>query len=225
MAKLSMECKKLMVKEIGERLKTADTFIITNYRGLTAQDLNDLRKELRVASGDYLVVKDSMAKKAVSEGPNSKVLELIEGEIGIAIDREKDPARISKVLTKFSKDHEVLKICGGIMNGELLSIQDIKTLAALPSREVLLGNLANVLNAPIQGLAGALNAIICKILYALNAIKDKKEKQEDKTKTEEPKAEVKAEDKKEEQQPEKKEQAAEQSNQEPTSENKEDQNG
>jgi len=179
MAKLAMNCKKMMVKEVSGRLNKADLLIVTNYKGLTAQELDALRKELRNISGEYLVVKDSIAKKALAEGQNNRLADLIKGDVGIALDRKEDPTYISKILTKFSKDHEVLKIRGGIMNGEMISEQDIRSLAALPAREVLLGKLANVLNAPIQGLAGALNAVICKFLYALNAVKDKKKESGD----------------------------------------------
>lgn len=175
MAKLSKECKKMMVEEVSSRLKDADTLIVTNYKGLTSQELNELRRTLREVSSEYIVVKDSMAKRALAEGPNNRIVELINGEIGIAVDKKEDPSGISKILVKFSKDHDVLKIQGGIVKGECFSKEDIVTFAMLPSREVLLSRLANVLNAPLQGLAGALNAILTKILYALNAVKDKKE--------------------------------------------------
>ena len=186
MTKVAMDCKELMVKEISESLKS-DTLIVTNYKGLSAQDLNELRRELRNISGKYLVVKDSMIKRAIGEDPSKGIATLIEGAVGIAIDRKEEPSYISKILVKFAKDHEFLKICGGIMNGELITKDDIKELASLPSREAMLGKLANVLNAPIQGLAVSLNAIICKFLYALNAVKDKKPKEE--VKAEEPKKE------------------------------------
>ena len=174
MAKLSMECKKMMVEEISSRLNDSDTMIVTSYKGLSAQNLNELRRELRGVSGEYLVVKDSMLKRALTNEPSKKIVELVKGEAGIAVDRKGDAAYILKVLVKFAKDHKVLQIRGGIVNGDSVSSDDIKQLAALPSREVLLARLANVLNAPIQGLAGALNAIICKVVYVLNAVKDKK---------------------------------------------------
>jgi len=175
MAKLSMECKKLMVKEIGDRLNKADMLIVTNYKGLSSQEMDELRRLLREASCEYIVVKDSTVKRAMSGASNSTVLDFIEGEAGLAIDKKKDPTQISGVLTKFSKGHAALNIRGGVMDGAILSMEDIKALAALPSREALLGILANVLNAPIQGLASALSGIIAKLLYALNALKEKKE--------------------------------------------------
>jgi len=174
MAKLSMECKKMMVEEISSRLNDSDTMIVTNYKGLSAQALNELRRELRGVSGEYVVVKDSMLKRALASEHSKKIVELVEGEVGIAVDRKGDAAYILKVLVKFAKDHKVMQIRGGIVDGDSVSTDDIKQLASLPSREVLLAKLANVLNAPIQGLAGALNAIICKLAYALNAVKDKK---------------------------------------------------
>ena len=173
MAKIALETKKSMVREITSRLNKAETLIITRYKGLNAQDINELRKELKKISGEYLVIKDSMAKKALKDGTANRVTEFINGEVGIVIYRD-DPSLVSKSIVKFSKDHEFLKICGGFSNGEVLSNQDITAIASLPSREVLLTKLAMILNAPIQGLAVSLNGVICKLAYVLKAVKDKK---------------------------------------------------
>ncbi len=175
MAKMALETKKLMVKEIASRIGSAETLIVTNYKGLSAQDINELRKELRRVSGEYLVVKDSMVRRALKDGANARIAEYIKGEVGKAVYKD-DLSMISRMLVKFSKDHEPLKIFGGFANGELLTNQDIVAIASLPSREALLSKLANILNSPIQGLAFSLNGIICKLAYALNAIKEKKEK-------------------------------------------------
>ncbi len=223
MAKHSMETKKMMVDETSGRIKDADIIIVTNYKGLSAQDMNMLRRELREVSGEYVVVKDSIAKRAIGKGQNSGIVEMIEGEAGIAIDKKGDPTYISKVLVRFAKDHSVLKIHGGIIKGDLISKDDVKALATLPSREVLLAKLANVLNAPIQGLAGALNAIICKLAYALNAVKDKKG-QEKPAAIVEAKPEEKVEEKKEEPNVESKE-GPKKEDEKPQTENKEGQNG
>ena len=175
MAKFSMDCKKIMVKEVSDQLNSQGTLIVTSYKGLSSQDMNQLRKQLRGISDEYVVVKDSIVKRALADGPNNRIAEFIEGEVGIVIDKKDDPIHVSKILAKFLKGHEAMKIHGGIMKGDIISKEDIAMLASLPSREVLLGKLANVLNAPIQGLAGALAAILSKILYALNAVKEKKE--------------------------------------------------
>ncbi len=176
MAKVALETKKSMVKEIASRLNSAETLIVTRYKGLSAQDINELRKELKRIAGEYLVVKDSMAKIALKDGVNNRIAEFIQGEVGIIV-YQRDLSVVSKALVKFLKDHESLKICGGFSNGEILSNKDIIAIASLPSREALLAKLANVLNSPIQGLAVSLNGIICKLLYALNAVKEKKERQ------------------------------------------------
>ena len=221
MAKLSMECKKIVVGEIADRLNEADNLVVTNYKGLSAQDLNELRRELRGVSGDYIVVKDSMVKRALSESQNEGIKEFIEGEVGVALDKKADATNISKVLVKFSKDHKFLKIRGGLTGGAILSKEDIKVLALLPSRETLLGTLANVLNAPIQGLAGALNAIICKVLYALNAVKDKKETETPApVAVDKPKEETKEVDSTQEKPEEKKEEVKPETKEEDKTENK-----
>jgi len=206
MVKFSMECKKMMAQEISSRFNEKPSVIVTSFKGLIAKDLDALRKDLRGVSGEYIVVKDSIVKHALAESPNKSVLELIEGEVGIALDANEDATYISKVLVKFSKDHKALEIRGGIMGGAIISKEDIKVLAALPSKEVLLGKLANVLNAPIQGLAASLNQIIAKLAYVLNALKDKKPEPKIEPKPEvkveaapevkeEPKVEVKPEEK------------------------------
>jgi len=175
MAKVALETKKSMIKEISSRLSDAQTLIITHYKGLSAQDINELRKELKRIAGEYLVVKDSMARRALKDAVTKGISEHIQGEIGIAL-YNNDPCVISKAIVRFSKEHEPLKICAGITKGEILSSQDILAIALLPSREVLLTKLAIVLNSPIQGLAVSLNGIICKLVYALNAVKEKMEK-------------------------------------------------
>lgn len=174
MAKVALECKKSMVKEISSQLNDVQVLIVTSYKGLGAQDINELRKELHRISADYLVVKDSMAKIALKESVSNRLTEFVKGEIGIAIHKD-DPIHLSKVLVKFSKDHEVLKISGGITKGEILTKQDILNIASLPSREVLLTKLVIILNSPMQGMASTLLGIIRKLLYALEAVRKKKE--------------------------------------------------
>jgi len=134
MTKIAMDCKNLMVKEISERLNNAEMLIVTNYKGVSSQDLNCLRRDLRNISSEYVIVKDSMIKRALAEGANNRIIQFVEGETGIAIDRREDPTHISKVLVKFSKDHGVLEIRGGIIKGSLISKEDIAVLAALPQK-------------------------------------------------------------------------------------------
>lgn len=172
MAKVAIECKKIMVKEIMARLNNADALIVTNFKGLSSQDLTELRKQLKKVAVEYLVVKDLMAKKALKEGPNNRIIDFLEGEAGIAIHRD-DPVLLAKALMQFSKEHESLKICGGITKREVISKQDIAIFASLPSRDILLTKLAIVLNSPIQAVVSSLNGIISKLVYALNGVKEK----------------------------------------------------
>lgn len=172
MAKIALETKKIMVKEISSSVASANTLVVTNYKGLTAQELNELRKELKKVECEYLVVKDSMAKLALKDTADN-IVNLLQGDVGIAISKL-DLSGLSKILVKFSKEHEFFKIQGGMDKSVVFSKQDVVAYASLPSREVLLAKLANVLNSPIQGIASGLNGIISKLAYALNAVKDKK---------------------------------------------------
>ncbi|MFH1479094.1 MAG: 50S ribosomal protein L10 [Candidatus Omnitrophota bacterium] len=194
MAKTALKCKEMMASEIADSLNDAENLIVTSYKGLSAKELDELRKELRSISGDYLVVKNSIAKKAMSKGQNNSLTNIFKGEVGVAVDKKNDPSGISKILMKFSKDHEFLKIFGGMMEGKEITRDDVLMLASLPSREVILSKLANVLNAPMQGLAVSLKGIISKLVYVLDALKDRlpnKSEVKEEIKQEEVKAEPK----------------------------------
>jgi len=168
-----MDCKKRMAKELSSRINVAKTLIVSNYKGLSAQDMNELRKELKKIRGEFLVVKNSIVKLALKDSPNNRIIGLIEGEAGIAIYKG-DPVMLSKMLTQFSKGHELLKIKGGLAEGEVFSKEDIATLAMLPSRQVLLTQIAIALNSPIQGMASVLQGVIRKFVSALEEVRKKK---------------------------------------------------
>lgn len=174
MAKVAKDCKNLMIKEISSSIGDKDTIIVTQYKGLSAQDLNTLRKELKKISASYLVVKDSIAKIALKDKPNSSVKDLMQEEVGMVLYKD-DPTIVSKLLMQFAKEHELFKIKGGVTKGESVSKEDVSQLAKLPSREVMLTKLVTVLNSPIQGIASSLQGIIRKFVYSVNAVKEKRE--------------------------------------------------
>ena len=169
--------KELLVKELTNRFQQAKVLIVTKIKGLGAMEVNQLRRKLDAHSGQYLVVKNRLAKLALKDSNLSEGLGLIEGSVGIVISKE-SPESISKPLVDFGKKHPALNICGALTGAKLLSSDYVKTIAALPSREVLLASVLRGLNAPVSGLVSTLSRIIRKFVSVVDKIKEKKEKNE-----------------------------------------------
>ena len=147
--------------------------VFTDYKGLTVAELFDLRKSLRGASIEYKVVKNTLARAASEKTAVSVASDLFKGPIGIAIGYL-DAALVAKKILEYSKKNNKLKVSGGVIEGKLYNAQDIKAIAELPPREVLLGILAGVLQAPLSKMARALSATVSSFAYAVKALETKK---------------------------------------------------
>ncbi len=169
--------KELMVGELVEHLKRATSLFVTDFRGLSAMDMNELRRKLCKASSNYTVVKNKIARLALERSDLSKVTDLIDGPVGFTFGEEA-PEVISKVLVNFAKDHENLKICGALCGGELWPGTYVKEIAALPSRERLLQVLVWGMARPLSGLVGVLAQVLRGPVLALSGLIEKRQKGE-----------------------------------------------
>lgn len=147
--------------------------VFTDYKGLTVAELFDLRKSLRGASIEYKVVKNTLAKAASSDTSVSAASEMFKGPVGIAIGYA-DPVQVAKKVLEYAKKNNKLKISGGVVEGRLCNAEEIKSIAELPPRVILLSILAGVLNAPLSKMAGALSATVISFAYAVKALETKK---------------------------------------------------
>lgn len=167
--------KEFMVGELAESLRKSTLMFVTDFRGLSAIDMDELRRKLGKASSNYMVVKNKIARLALEGSNLSKVTELIDGPVGFAFGEEA-PEVISKILVSFAKDHEHLKICGALHGGELWPSTYIKEIAALPSREVLLQVLVRGMAQPLSGLGGVLAQVLRGLICVVNGILEKRQK-------------------------------------------------
>lgn len=170
----NLDIKKALVTEITEKFNSAQTAVLVNYRGLTVEEVTDLRSKAREAGVDYKVYKNTFMRFAVKEAGFEGLLEHLTGPTAIAFCDE-DPVAAAKVINDFAKTHKTLEIKGGLVNGSVLDIDGVKSLADLPPRDVLIAKVLGGLNAPIYGLANVLNGNLRGLVVALNAIKEKKE--------------------------------------------------
>ena len=167
--------KIAVVAEVQEKFSNAEAVILTEYRGLDVTDMAVLRAAMKQAGGEYKVYKNTLVRVAAKE-LNLEIEELLVGPTAIAFTGIRpdgssgDPVSIAKVLTNFSKDHKDLIIKGGVLEGALLSTEEITALSKIAPREELLARLAGGMAAPLREFASLLNAIPQNFAYALSAL-------------------------------------------------------
>lgn len=148
--------------------------IFTDYRGLTVSELSELRSLLRDGNFEYRVVKNTLAKIA-SEGTSvSSAKDSFKGPVGIAISYN-DPVLPVKKILEYSKKNDKLKVGVAFIEGSICAAGDLKAVAELPPKNVLLSIVAGGFKAPLNKLANVLNATLSKFAYVLTALKNKRE--------------------------------------------------
>lgn len=162
----AIEKKKQIVNEIAEKFRESQTTVFVDYRGLNVSEVTQLRKELREAGVDYKVYKNTLMRRAVDEVELSELADTLVGPTAVAFSKD-DVIAPAKIISKFAKEHEALEIKGGVIEGKVATIDQIKELASLPDYEGLLSMLLSVFQAPMRNLA-----------YVIKAVSEQKEEQE-----------------------------------------------
>jgi large subunit ribosomal protein L10 len=171
---LKLEQKQKIVEELNDKFRKSKVLIITDYKGMDVTTLNELRRKLRESDIEYRVVKNTLLARASDDTDVSRIKDSFKGPSAIAMSYE-DPVAPAKVLTKFAEDNKKLEIKIGVMGDRVLNVSDIKALASLPAREVLLGQVLSAMMAVPTGLVSALSNIPRKMINVIQAIKEQKE--------------------------------------------------
>lgn len=166
MVKKNRVVKEEKVVEIKEKLEKAQAVVLASYQGLTVEEDTQLRKNLREAGVEYRVYKNTLVKIAAKELGIEGIDEYLEGPVSIAFGYE-DATAPARILNDFAKDHKKLDLKAGVVEGKLFNEAEVKQLATIPSKEVLIAKLLGSIKAPLSNLA-----------YLLSAIKDQKESAE-----------------------------------------------
>lgn len=154
-----LENKKAMVAQLVERLKNAQAGVLADYRGLTVEEDTDLRRKLREAGVEYTVMKNSIIRFAAREVGLEGLEDILEGPTAIATSTD-DVISPAKVLNDFAKDNEAMEIKGGFVEGNVITVDEVKQYASIPSKEVLISKMLGSLQSPIGALARTLQAIV-----------------------------------------------------------------
>lgn len=150
--------KQSAVEELSEKFKNAKVILFTDYRGINVEDVTKLRSNLRKANAEYKVIKNNITRRAIKENGLEGLDEVLTGTTAVIIGNE-DYLAPSKAIYEFIKNNEFYKIKAGVIDGKVVSEEEVITLAKLPSREELLGKLAGVLLANIGKLAISLDQV------------------------------------------------------------------
>ena len=164
--------KVAVVEEVREHLGSSSAAILTEYRGLKVGDLATLRRQLRTAGADYKIFKNTLVRRATADTDRASIGAFLDGPTAIVFVRD-DVGPVAKVLRDFGRAHPELIVKGGLLGTQLLDANGATALAELPSRDVLLAQLAGAIAAPMRQFASLLQALPRSLAYGLSALIDK----------------------------------------------------
>jgi large subunit ribosomal protein L10 len=161
------EDKEHVVADLTERLRTAETLIVADYRGLTMTDIDTLRGKLLDQGARFQVVKNTLTRRAAEAAGADALLALLEGPTAIAfLESGGDPVAVAKTLADAARDTRILAIRGGVLEGKPMSGEEVESLAKLPPLDVLRGQVLGAVIGPLQSLIGLVSAPL-QDLYGL----------------------------------------------------------
>jgi large subunit ribosomal protein L10 len=169
----TLQVKSENVEEIKAKISKAQSMVLVDYRGLNVAQLTELRSQYRKAGVEYKVYKNSMMRFAFKDLGLEDFNEFLKGPSAVAFGYD-DPVSAAKITSQFAKTYDKLEIKAGIVDGKVIDVTGVNSLAELPSREVLIAQVLGGFNAPIQGFANVLQGTIRSLAIVLNAIAEEK---------------------------------------------------
>ncbi len=165
--------KEDKVALIKEKIDKAQVAIVTEYKGLSVEEITKLRRALQAVGGDYMVTKNTLTKIAIKGTPYEVLAETMKGPIAIAFGFS-DQVAPAKALSTFIKETKKGEILAAAMDGRLMSADEAKALANLPSKEEIYAKMLGCINSPASGIANSVNAVMSSLVRAIAAVRDQK---------------------------------------------------
>ena len=164
--------KEQLVSELKEKIEGATALYYTDFTGLNVKRMTELRRRLKKANVEYVVIKNTLALRAVNE--SGLVGERLRGPTGLVM--AKDPVEAAKILTEFAKTNDQRPtVKGGLFDGAAIDAAQVKRLASMPSREQMLAELGAGLQSPLSAMLGVMSSLLTNFAGALEALKTQKE--------------------------------------------------
>jgi large subunit ribosomal protein L10 len=162
--------KEQVVAELVERLRSTETLIVADYRGLSVTEINNLRGQLLEHGARFTVVKNTLTRRAAEEAGAEGLLALLDGPTAIAfLESDGDPVAVAKALNAAARDTKVLEIRGGILDGQQIGEADVKNLATLPPADVLRAQVVSAVSGPLMTVVGLFTAPLRDLVNVLDA--------------------------------------------------------
>ena len=162
--------KERVVAELVDRLRSTETLIVADYRGLSVTEINDLRGQLLEHGARFTVVKNTLTRRAAEEAGAEALLALLDGPTAIAfLESDGDPVAVAKALNTAARETKVLEIRGGILDGQQIGEAEVKSLAALPPTDVLRAQLVSAVSGPLITVVGLFTAPLRDLVNVLDA--------------------------------------------------------
>ena len=171
---MNREQKAAVIDEIAAEIEASEAVYAVDYRRMSVSQAAEVRTRLRAANATFRVVKNSLTERAADQAGAEVLKPLLQGPTALAFVRG-DAAAAAKALNDFARASELGPFKGGLLNGEALDIEQITSIARLPAREVLYGQLVGIVASPITGLARGLNALLSGVAIALGQVQAKAE--------------------------------------------------
>ena len=167
---MQREDKERVVAELTERLRTADTLFVADYRGLSMPEIDGLRTELLRHGARFSVVKNTLTRRAAEAAGADVLLALLEGPTAIAfLESEGDPVAVAKALGSAVRTSRILAVRGGILEGRAITAEDVENLAKLPAADVLRAQVVGALAGPLTTVVGLFTAPLRDLVGVLDA--------------------------------------------------------
>lgn len=168
--------KKLeIIEDLTARLRRSPNLYLADFTGIAVKPMTELRRKLRQAGVEFVVVKNTLALRALQDASVSELGTLLQGPTGFVF-AGADPLAAAKVLADFQKEHETLRVKAGVVDGHAVTAEEVNRLATLPPRDRLLAQLGGAFQAPLQGFVGALSALLLQFVGAVEALRAERAK-------------------------------------------------
>ena len=169
---ITRDQKEKALQELKEKFAASQVSVFADYRGLTVADATKLRRQLREAGCELKIAKNTLTILAAKDLGVEGAEEYLKGPIAIAFG--KDPVTPAKILAEFIRETKLMEIKAGVLEGKIIDAKGVKSLADLPSREVLLGKVLGGMQSPMYGFAGSLQGLLRNFVYALDGVRQQR---------------------------------------------------
>ncbi len=165
--------KSEKLAKMKEYIEKAQVAVVSDYKGLTVEEITKLRRSIQQEDGDYMVTKNTLAKIAIKDTPYEVLSDILTGPVAIAFGF-KDQVTPAKALSKFIKDTKKGEILAAALDGKLLNAKEAKALADMPSKEEIYAKMLGSINSPASGLVYTVNGVMAALTRAVAAVRDQK---------------------------------------------------